>query len=407
MEKFLILKSPLDVYKDIIIPAGPKKGEEKIVLEKAIGRVLAKEIRSPESYPSFSLSTVDGYAVKAKDVQGADLSNPVYLKKKGIINAGEEAREELKEGETIEVTTGAMIPKGSDGVVMREYARDLGEYVEIFRGIAVGENIFFEGEDIKRGDLILEKGERISAKNIGVLSSLGIYEVDVYQPPIVHIYSSGDEIIRPYERREGGKVRDINTYSIIGLLSKESVIWEYKGNLRDDLDTFKKALEISLDSADLVVISGGSSKSSKDCTEKAINEVGDPGVILHGMLISPGKPTIIGMVGEKYVFGLPGHPSSCLIVSFLFLIPLIRRLSGMKDIAPRSIRLTLEKSVFAKHGRETYIFGKIIGKDRVMPLPTDSPIISSWVRSDGIIRIPLGEEGKEKGEEVEFYPWDL
>lgn len=406
MEKFLILKNPSEVYRDIINPINPKGEIEKVVLEKALGRILAEDIYSPENYPDFSLSTVDGYAVKIRDVLGADLSNPVYLKKKGSINIGEEVKEEIKEGETFEIVTGAMIPKGTEGVVMREYTRDLGEYVEIFRGIAERENIFFESEDIRKSELILEKGEKISIRSIGVLAALGIYEINVYSPVKVHIYSSGDEIIPPYEKKIKGKVRDINTYNIISLLSKENVIWEYKGNLKDDFDVFRKAFENSLESTDIIVISGGSSKSSKDYTEKAINSLGEPGVILHGILISPGKPTILGKIGEKYILGLPGHPSSCLIVSFLFLLPLIRRLLGKKDIFPRSLYLTLKDNVFAKQGRETYIFGKI-ERDCVVPLPTDSPIISSWVKSDGVIKIPLGEEGKEKGEKVEFYPWEI
>ncbi|MGB9857529.1 MAG: molybdopterin molybdotransferase MoeA [Dictyoglomaceae bacterium] len=406
MEKFLILKSPMEVYKDII-EAIPYKGEkEKVTLEKALGKILAENIYAPENYPDFSLSTVDGYAVKIRDILGADLSNPSYLKKKGIINIGEEIKEELKEGETFEIVTGAMIPRGTEGIVMREYVRDLGEYVEVFKSISEGENIFFEGEDIKKGELILEKGERISIRNIGVLASLGIYEVNVYSPIKVHIYSSGDEIIPPYEKKIKGKVRDINTFNIISLLSKENVTLEYKGNLKDDFNIFKSAFEKSLESADIIVVSGGSSKSSRDYTEEAINTLGKPGVILHGILISPGKPTILGRIDNKYIFGLPGHPSSCLVVSFLFLLPLIRRLSGKKDIYPKSIYLVLRENVYAKQGRETYIFGKRDG-EFVIPLPTESPLISSWLKSEGIIKIPLGEEGKEKGEKVEFFPWEM
>ena len=405
MEKFLDLKNPQEVYRDIIQAINPVVRIERVPLEESIGRVLAEDIFAPEDYPDFSRSTVDGFVVKAKDVFGASHSDPAYLVKKGNINIGEEVSFVLQEGETYEIATGAMLPNGADAVVMREYARDSGDSVEIIKGVATGENILKIGEDIKKGSNLLIKGIKISAGIPGLLSAFGIYEVPVYLPLKVHIYSSGDEIILPSETKTKGKVRDVNTYNLFSLLKKESLDYQYKGRLKDNLDIIAQAFKNSLEEADLVIISGGSSKSSKDYTENAINSLGRPGVIVHGLLISPGKPSIVGKIGDKFVFGLPGHPTSCFVVSFLFLLPMIRRLSGLRDFLPKSFMVRLGESVFAKASKETYILGKLTENGLVLPLPTDSPLVFPISQSDGLIKVPLGTEGRERGDFVEFLPW--
>lgn len=405
MEKFLNLKDPQEVYRDIIQIIEPAVKEEKVPLENSIGRVLAEDIFAPEDYPDFPRSTVDGFAVKAKDVFGASYNDPVYLIKKGAINIGEDVSLVLNEGETYQIVTGAMLPRGADAVVMREYVRDSSENVEIIRGVANGENVLKEGDDIKKGSLILRRGSKILGGTSGLLSALGIYELKVYSNLNIHLYSSGDEVVLPSEVKTRGKVRDVNTYNLFSLLKTENVKYQYKGRLKDDLDVFIKAFESSLEEADLVVVSGGSSKSAKDYTENAINNLGRPGVIVHGLLISPGKPSIVGKVGNKFIFGLPGHPTSCFVVSFLFLLPMIRRLSGLRDFLPKSFTIRLQESVYAKASKETYVLGKLLGESIVSPLPTNSPLIFPLSQSDGLIRIPLGTEGKEKGDFAEFLPW--
>ena len=407
MEKFLNLKNPEEVYRDVINPVNPIATIETLSLEKSIGKVLAEDIFAPEEYPDFPRSTVDGFAVKAKDVFGASHNDPVYLIKKGIINTGEDVSFSLQEGETYEIATGAMVPNGSDAVVMREYARDSGENIEIIKGVASGENVLKVGDDIKKGSLIVRKGSEISAGIPGLLSAFGIYKLQVYSPLNVHIYSSGDEVVLPQEIKTKGKIRDVNTYNLFSLLDKENVDYQYKGRLKDDLNIFKEAFKKSLNEADLVVVSGGSSKSAKDYTETAINSLGEPGVVVHGLLISPGKPSIVGEVNNKFIFGLPGHPTSCFVVSFLFLLPLIRKLAGMNDFLPKSITVPLKGSVYAKTSKETYILGKLESDGAVSPLPTDSPLVSPLSYSDGLIRIPLGTEGKENGDYVQFFLWRI
>ena len=405
MEKFLNLKSPQELYRDIISPVNPIARTETVSLEKGIGKVLAEDIFAPEDYPDFPRSTVDGFAVKAKDVFGASYNDPVYLIKKGVINIGEDVFLVLNEGETYQIVTGAMLPCDADAVVMREYARDSGENVEIIRGVANGENVLKEGDDIKKGSLILRRGSEISGGASGLLSALGIYELKVYSNLNVHLYSSGDEIVLPTETKTKGKVRDVNTYNLFSLLNRENVNYKYKGKLKDNLSIFKKAFEESLNEADLVVVSGGSSKSERDYTEAAINSLGKPGVVVHGLLISPGKPTIVGKVNDKFIFGLPGHPTSCFVVSFLFLLPLMRRLEGKDNFLPKSVMIPLNGSVYAKASKETYTLCKLKTDGAVSPLPTDSPLVSPLSYSDGLIRIPLGTEGKENGDLVEFFPW--
>lgn len=404
MEKFLNLKTPQEVYEEIIGNISPVKETETIKLDKSIGRVLSIDIVAPEDYPDFDRSTVDGFAVRAKDVFGASTIDPVYLVKEGIVNIGEGVSYFLKEGDTYEIVTGAMLPKGADAVVMREYARDSGEYIEIIKGVTISENIIKKGDDIKKDSLVLRAGELISRGVPGLLSGIGISDVNVYKRLNIHIYSSGDEIVQPGESKEIGKVRDVNAFNLFSLLKELDVNYQFIGSLRDDLDVFTRAFETSLRETDLVVLSGGSSKSARDYTENAINSLGKPGVILHGILMSPGKPTIIGNIGEKYIFGLPGHPTSCFVVAFLFLVPLIKKLSGMVDYIPHSFMLPLKESVYSKASKETYILGQL--KDRAaFPLPTFSPLISYLSYSDGLIRIPLGTEGMEEGDIVEFFPW--
>ncbi|WP_027340683.1 gephyrin-like molybdotransferase Glp [Halonatronum saccharophilum] len=379
---------------------------ERIGILEAKGRILAKDIVSSIDLPPFSRSTMDGYAVRGVDTFGASESMPIYLDLVGEVLMGEEANQEIKSGEAIKIATGGMLPKGADSVVMVEYTETLDEdTVEVFKAVASGENVVLKGEDIGKGSTILKKGQRLRSQDIGALAGIGITEVEVFPKLKVKVFSTGDELVPPKEEINSGQIRDINSYSIGTLVEESGGEINYGGIIADNKEELMQRVGGSLEGNDLVILSGGSSVGTKDLTIEVLNQLGDPGVLIHGISIKPGKPTIVAVVGDTIVIGLPGHPTSAMVVFMTVVAPIIKKLAGQKiNSFKPSISAKISRNVASDKGREEYLRVELVNEKNQLwakPILGKSSLITTMVQADGLIKVPLGVEGFEKGAEVQ------
>ena len=382
----------------------PERKKTDVRPDEALGRILAEEIVASEDIPPFARSLVDGFAVRVKDIYGAKETTPALLVAKGEVKVGQETGLTVRPGEAVYVATGAMLPEGADGVVMQEQTRQTGHDVEVTRTVYKGENICFQGEDIKKGSPVLAKGKRLSPFDIGVLAALGVTRVAVYATPRVALISSGDEIVPVDVTPPLGKVRDINRYTISGLMALAGCSVRFMGIAMDSIEDITQRLEAAKD-ADLILLSGGSSKGQSDFVTMAIEKLGGK-ILFHGINVKPGKPTIFGTLWNKPVFGLPGHPVSCSLVVLRFVFPLLTLLSGEERPKLRTVRARLDVNVASSYGIEEYVrvrLSVVDGDHVVEPLFAKSSVISMLAAADGYIIVPEGSEGLEQGEEVEVY----
>jgi len=313
-----------------IRPAGLR--EVRLGIARSLGMICSRDLAAPDDLPSFSRSTVDGYAVKASDTFGATETMPAYLHCGQEILMGGAPEREILKGEASKIPTGGMLPRGADAVVMFEYVQDLGSgMIEILRPVAPGDNVIQAGEDVRKGEVFLMKGRRIRPQDIGACAANGITELFVYERPVVSIISTGDEIV-PADAVPGpGQVRDVNSYIIAGMTGESGGVPVRKGIYADTYDGIRSVMEDSLQSSDMVILSGGTSVGTKDMIARILRDLGNPGVLFHGLSLKPGKPMIGGVVGGIPVFGLPGHPAAVAVCFDVLVRPVLDHLSGCGD----------------------------------------------------------------------------
>ena len=370
---------------------------------------MAEDLYSAVDLPHFHRAAMDGYAVKAKDTFGASQSLPAYLKLAGVMEMGKEATRPVATGEAIRISTGGMMPPESDAVVMVEYADEVeGGLVEIHRGVSPWQNVIQIGDDIKKGEMVFQRGRRLRAHDLGALTGIGISSVPVYRQPRIALISTGDEIVDADTDPLPGQVRNINQHSLAGLIDECGGELKDWGVVRDDKDQLTKAIGEALEWGDLVLLSGGSSMGAKDIALETILSFADAEFVFHGISISPGKPTIFAKACGKPILGLPGYPVSALVIFDLFAGPLIRRLAGQDTETvtrfTKTVQATLKTNISSQVGREDYVRVTLErDADRLLaiPLPTKSGAIFTLVKADGMVRIDLNQDGLEPGEEVE------
>lgn len=387
-------------FKDLTIDV------ETVHILNSRNRVLAKDIYSTIDVPEFNRSTVDGYAILTRDSHGSSTSIPAMLNIVGKVKMGEYVDKEIKSGEAIYVPTGGMIPQGADGVIMIEDVEELDENTLLaYKPISNGENLILKGDDIRKEELILKKGTKLSAEHIGVLASLGISEVKVYEKVKFYIISTGDEIIDIDEELTIGKVRDINSYTLAAMIDELGGEVAGKNIIKDDYDLLRNEVDKALDTGHIVLISGGSSVGTMDYTHKVIDSFQGRGVFIHGLSIKPGKPTIVGEGKNKPIIGLPGHPISSIVVFKALVEQFLWNLLGVEISRPR-VNAILDSNFPSSPGRKTYHMVNLKkDKDRYIasPLFGKSGMISLMSRADGYIIIEEHEEGVYKGEERQIY----
>lgn len=392
----------------------PEIAKEDISITDAAGRIIAKDIVSPVDLPDFHRSSMDGYAVRAQDTFGATEGLPAYLQIVGEVLMGEEPHFEISKGTAAKISTGGMLPKGSDAVAILEHTQAIDKNsIEALNSVAPGENVVQAGEDIKKGEAIVRKGHKIRPQDIGAFAGIGIDRIAVYKKPKVAVLTTGNEIVDIKADAILGQVRDINSYYLSSLINSDGGVPIKKGIIKDDYSELRNAVEESLSEADVVVLSGGSSVGARDLTAKVINDIGKPGVLVHGVSIKPGKPTIIGVVNNKPVFGLPGHPVAVGVSYGLFVKRAVRGLTGIvsKDgeLADRIVKARLLKNIASASGREDYIRIEIRNEDgelTALPILGKSGLISTLVKATGYLVIPENRLGIEAGEMVEVYLYE-
>ncbi len=403
----LTVKTPEETQKLITEAfAGFRTDCEEIPLAAAWGRILVKPQAAHEYIPGFNRSTVDGYALHAADTFGCSLSSPAMLHFIGEVEMGEAVGLTIAAGECVYVPTGGELPDGADAMVMLEYAEDYQDgFIYINKPAAPGQNIIFKGDDTSPGKELLAPGTKLTAAAMGALAAIGVAKVPVFSRPRVGIISTGDELIPVENTPVYSQIRDSNSYALIGGITAAGGEAVCYGIVKDDFDTLLTVVKEALDDCDMLLISGGSSVGFRDATLKVIDALEDSQILLHGIAVKPGKPTILASVGGKPVFGLPGHPVSAYFIFSVFAMPLIGMM--MSYTAPSyGIMAHLSEAIPSNHGRAEYIAVYLSRQNGVwtaQPVRGKSGLITTLTKANGYICIPRDCEGRACDQEVRVF----
>jgi putative molybdopterin biosynthesis protein len=380
-------------------------GTERVRLSGARGRVLAERVDAELDVPGFDRASVDGYALRAADTFGADEADPARLELAGVVHAGERPDVEVEPGTCAEISTGAVVPPGADAVVMVERTDRDGEDVLVRTSLAPGDRIMFAGADVAAGERALGPGTELTAREVGLLSALGVNEVPVRQRPTVGIISTGDELVRPGEAldSEAGEIYDVNSYTVATGVEEAGGVTKLYPHAGDDYDEMERILTEAATECDLVLSSGSTSASAVDVIYRVIEDSGE--LLLHGVAVKPGKPMLVGTIADSAYVGLPGYPVSALTIFRTFVAPAIRRAAGLPE--PRTATVEGRMAV-----EERYAEGRLRlmpvgllededGETLVYPVDKGSGATTSLVEADGVVEVHPDTEYLEAGETVE------
>jgi molybdopterin molybdotransferase len=389
----------LDAARAILDTTGtPIERTETIALADANGRVLAADVIARQDVPPFSRAGMDGYAVRARDTQGASRAHPRTLTKVGTTYTGEVSATPVLDGQCIEISTGAPMPEGADAVVMvEETDSDRDAKVNIFAEVQPQQNVGRRGADIQTGQIVVAAGATLNSSRIGALAAVGTSFVDVYERPRVAILSTGNEIVEPGQKLKPGQIYDINRFTISAVVAENGGIPVAHPPAPDSLDALLATLD-RLAAHDIIVFSGGSSVGERDLIRDAIGAKGT--LLFHGVAVKPGKPTGLGIVSGKPVFAMPGYPTSCLSNAHMLLVPMLRRIARLGPKISRTVTLPLAMRIVSAARRHQFYTVRIEGGTAV-PAFKASGDITSMSRADGYIEIPADVDAVEAGTSVD------
>ena len=377
---------------------------EVIPLTEALGRVLAVDVSSNVDVPGFDRASMDGFAVNAEEIFNADEQHPVQLKVIANVEAGDSASRKIHRTESVEIATGAPIPIGANAVVMVEFTKRIENNVQVFKPVSVGENVTAAGSDIMTGELLLRKSQVIGPREVGLLAAAGVDRVQVFSKPRVAIFSSGNELIKSGETLDFAKLYDINGPTIAAGVTECGGAPKFYGILPDNYTVIKERLRSALEEADIVISSGSTSSGPGDLIYKVVAELGEPGIIVHGLSLKPGKPVVVGLAGNKPIFGLPGYPTSALMIFHILVAPAIRQLAQMTETKATTIRATVPMKFFKARGRRELLPVQLIsqpdGSFSAYPMQSGSGAVSSFSLADGFADLPETQEFLEEGETI-------
>jgi molybdenum cofactor synthesis domain-containing protein len=391
---------PLDEARALIDAAArPITRTERVPLADANGRVVARDVIAAVDVPPFSRAGMDGYAVRAEDTFGASRQEPKTLRCIEQVFTGQVPSRTTGPGECTEIATGAPMPDGADAVVMvEETEKDSSGEVRILTPVYPRQNVGRQGADIQAGQVVLRAGAVLNASRVGALAALGATHVEVYAQPRVAILSTGNEIVDPGQPLAPGHIYDINRFTLAAIVAEHGGIPEPHRTAADTIEDLSRAIDDCLD-ADLLVFSGGSSVGERDLILDVIGQKGE--ILFHGIAVKPGKPTALGVVRDRIVFGMPGYPTSCLSNAYMLLVPVLRRMAHLPVHAVRTVTAPLGQRIVSTTGRHQFYTVRLI--DGVaQPAFKASGDITSMSLADGYIEIPAQTDIVEKGEIVEI-----
>ena len=375
---------------------------EQISLDNASGRILAEPVCSPTDIPGFNRSVKDGYAVRSTDTLGAGELHPNLLQIVGKIAMGENNSGSIGEKEAKYIPTGGVMPDGADAVIMQEQVELAGTTLLVKGAVNPGLDVLKYNEDFSKGEEVFSAGHIITAQTAGVLAAFGLDPILVRKRPRVGIISTGNELITPANTPDIGQIRDTNTSLLRAFITENGAEPIFYGIVKDEADALQPVLAKAAAECDLVILSGGSSKDERDVTAGVIKTLGK--VHVHGVSVSPGKPTIIGSIHNVPVLGLPGNPTSTYMIATLFVVPLLIKMTGATRKL-RSIKARISTSFPSEKGRVDLIRVKLLPNGDIEPVLGKSGLLNTLVKSDGYIKVPAGLDGYEPGEVVEVYLW--
>ena len=407
MPEFFTVLSPAAALAKLwgALPAAIKS--ETISTALALGRVTATDVIAAQPLPTFPRATMDGYAVRARDTFGASQSLPAYLVVVGEAPMGRAPTFAIGAGQAALVHTGGMLPDGTDAVVMLEVTQPARHNeIEVLKAVAPGENAMRVGDDIGAGAQVLPAGHWLRPQDIGALSALGMTQLAVARRPRVALLATGDEVVAPEAAPGPGQVRDVNSYSLAGQIVQAGGEPMRCGIAPDDEPALRAAAGAALAGADALVLSAGSSVSARDITAQVVQALGEPGMLVHGVAVKPGKPTILAVAGGKPVFGLPGNPVSAMVIADLFVVPTVWRLQGALRPPRQTVQARLTQNLASQTGRVDYVPAQLRRSETsaemaAEPIFGQSNQIFTMVAADGMIVVPMDATGLSAGDLVE------
>jgi molybdopterin molybdotransferase len=386
--------------------AFPAVEAEWLPLADAGGRILAESVTADLDIPGFARSTMDGYALRGSATFGATESNPGYLTVVGAVAMGEQPRMVIGPGEAVRIATGGMLPQGADAIVMIEHTETLDDQtIEVYKSVAPGQHVVARGEDIAAGRTLLVRGQPVRPQEAGLLAALGHEKVRVFRKPRIGIISTGDEVVPVNAVPGPAQIRDVNSTTLAAMTTAAGGQPRTYGIVHDDLDRLKSTCARALAENDIILVSGGSSVGMRDFTISAFEAQADAEIMVHGVSISPGKPTILARSGTKPMWGIPGHVTSAMVVFHVLVQPFISYLGGLDDRFRRvfAIPARLTRNLSSSQGRVDFVRVRLVEQDGVLcaePLLGKSGLIHTMVKADGLVRIAAESEGLDKDDRV-------
>jgi molybdopterin molybdotransferase len=383
---------------------------ETLPLTEAVGRVLAADVVAGEDLPGFMRSTMDGFAVRAASTFGASEANPAYLTVTGTVRMGETVSFSIGPGEAARISTGGALPAGADSVVIIEHTEAIDETtIEAYKSVAPGQYVVQAGEDFAAGVRVLRRGCVLRPQEIGLLAALGQETVSVIKKARVAVISTGDEVVPIQETPGPGRIRDVNSYALSALLMEAGAIPVRYGIIKDDAQALFDTCRSALDASDMILISGGSSVGTRDFTVEVLSRLPEARILVHGIPISPGKPTILASAGDFPIWGLPGHVVSGMVVFRTVVRPFIDHMSGIVQggRGSWSIPARMSRNIPSAQGRTDYIRVRLVEKDNELwaePVLGKSGLLNTMVQADGLVAIDINTEGLDKGALVSVLP---
>jgi molybdopterin molybdotransferase len=374
----------------------------KVPVNQALNCVLTEDVIAEENLPRFDRSAMDGYAVRAEDTFEASQFKPKTLR---IVDGNEVGEKQAKQ-----VWTGNPVPEGANAVMMIENTKRINAEIEVCVPVTPGENISKEGEDVSKGDVAVKTGTRLKPQHLGLIAALGIREVNVVDKPKIAILATGDELVEIGNKPEENQIFEVNRLILSALCQELGAEPFDLGIAKDDVSEIVKKLKVGLEKADAIVTTGGTSVGASDLVPAAVNSVGKPGVIVHGIAMRPAMPTALAIAHKKPIIILSGNPVAAMIGFEVFVRPLIYKMLGLKEEFRPVVKARITRRVSTALGRRSFLRVHVSQHgEEFLAEPVSilgSGVISTMTRANGYVVVPENREGLEEGEPITVHMFD-